>query len=174
MSDLFKFDLQRFVGGISAVIDDATVVVEGVVPSSPEAGKYYFQANSSVGSTFEGNVSITAALDEDNEYVNASGSAYYVINSVTGIALPSDAGAGEITTGSNVGASSEDAVAISGLGNSTLTFGGLSLAFTDANADAVVNIYGGNRIADVEMDKGSFAVPQESGASIYVGVGQYQ
>ncbi|MBR0062168.1 MAG: hypothetical protein IJP68_11900, partial [Selenomonadaceae bacterium] len=168
MSDLFKFDLQRFVGGVSAVIDDATVAVEGVLPASPEAGKYYFQSNSNVGSTFEGVVSITAELDDEGTYT-VEGGEYYVISSVTGITLPSDAGAGEITTGSNVGASSEDYVPISGLGNSTLTFGGTELAFTNANADAVVNIYGGNKIADVEMDKGSFAVNASVGASIYVG-----
>ena len=97
MSDLFKFDLQRFVGGVSAVIDDATVAVEGVVPASPEAGKYYFESgNYTVGTTFD---AITIGADTDGEEhladADDSLSAYYVINSVTGITLPGDAVAGD-------------------------------------------------------------------------------
>ena len=178
MSDLFKFNLQRF-GDVVYLPNKATeyVTLTAITPGddAAEEGQFYWASDAaSIASTFDGQVTVTASQTK----VTVAGETeddtktYYTVGEITGIALPDNAGAGAITAGSDVGTVTTDdttPATISGLGSATLTIGQTTLGFTNATGN--VQILGGDTtsISEVDLETGSFAVTAEGGATgLYV------
>ena len=171
MSDLFKFDLQRF-GNVVYLPNGAAdyVTLSAITPgdTDAEAGQFYWASETaSIQSTFDGDVTVSAnqikkTVTAENE--DDDDKEYYVVSGVYGIALPSSGGTGTITAGTAVGTGDDGVAAITGLNNATLTFGDVTFGFSDADTDAAVQI-AGSTISEVDLNSGSFAITAAGGVT---------
>ena len=138
MSDLFSFDLQRFEDfkGETVLLSE----IKGLSSTASEEG-FYWGSTSLISGTVQGEVVLSV---NGTTSVNASGSAYYLIDEVTAIEFPqtyikADGASGTNTSvsaaftnfsagvGTSIAISSEVPLTLSGIGDEkTYTFSSLT------------------------------------------------